>query len=83
MLTDEGVREVIEGARATGFRIYADRVVRFGEEILRLRGYLRAIVRGDFKLREMGGGGDWVFDCGGGLVPEIRAWDEEDRRVNP
>lgn len=79
-MSDLEVRGHIADAAPVPVNCYSP-IAELGKEVLRLRGYLRAIVRGDFK--EIGGGGDWVFDCGGGLVPEIRAWDEEDRRVNP
>jgi len=84
MLTDEGVREAVEGAKATGFRVYADRVVRFGEEVLRLRGYLRVIVReGSGRYVNMNEG-EWtgcVEDVG--ILEEIEAWAAEDQKVNP
>jgi len=77
MLTDEDVHEAVEGAKATGFRVYADRVVRFGDEVLRLRSYLRAIVRPS-------AADEWVFAVDDQAVADaIQVWDEEDQKVNP
>lgn len=65
MLTDAEVRN---GMLATGINDPDAFGVKAGEELMRLRGYLRIVAREEWNAA---------------TAREIEAWDEEDRRVNP